>query len=702
MTATAYERLLDNLRNDGRTVVEKSGTRAMAQCPAHDDTNPSLSITAIPGLVKMYCHAGCANDAVVAALNMTLADLFDDRKGVTYCYPGGRKVTRRPGKKFSQSGDKTDKTLFGQDRIGTAQTVHVVEGEQDVLAIETLGGAAVSSAMGAGCAHLADWSALAGKHVVIVADNDPAGTKHARAVERLLHNIAAAVSIVVAAEGKDAADHIAAGHGLDDFLPLPDPPAAEDGAALLAAVQEFAGAYLAFPTEHHITVLTLWAAHTWATYAFYVTPRLVLDSPEPGCAKTRVLEVLSLLTRKGKVTVSTSPAALFRRIDADGIEPPTVLQDEADAVFGKSSNPQTEDLRAIYNSGYKRGATVDRCEGDSKNMTVREFPVFAPVAMAGLAGKIPKTIIDRGVVFHMRHRAPDEHVAEYRGRDAEPAGRALAARLDVWAQAKFDDLAAARPAMPEGVTDRPAEVWEALLAVADAAGGDWPERARAACAYFVHDSRDEQKSLGVRLLSALRDLYGDAEEMFSFEIITALTKDEDSEWSDMWGKPLDQLRLAKELKRYGIRSKTVRRILATAKGYRVDGDDGLGQAWRHYLAPISSRHTRDSRHIAGQDDLGAVTQPSQPVTNSASVTGTPPSRHKAVTEKTPLDLQVSESVTAVTGVTPTSGKRATADESAAYTNGMCVDCKKVPYSAGRPRCESCYKSWQITMRGYDS
>ena len=107
-----------------------------------------------------------------------------------------------------------------------------------------------------------------------------------------------------------------------------------------------------------------------------------------------------------------------------------MLQDEADAVFGAKSDPSTEGLRAIYNAGYKRGATVDRCEGDSKNMTVREFPVFAPVAMAGIGGRIPKTIVDRGVVFNMRHRASDEKVTGFWGRDAEPVGKALAAQVN--------------------------------------------------------------------------------------------------------------------------------------------------------------------------------------------------------------------------------------------------------------------------------
>ena len=64
--------------------------------------------------------------------------------------------------------------------------------------------------------------------------------------------------------------------------------------------------------------------------------------------------------------------------------------------------------------------------------------------------------------------------------------------------------------MPPGVTDRPADVWEPLLAVADAAGGPWPGRARAACTWLVRDNADRGISLGIRLLADLRGIFDDA------------------------------------------------------------------------------------------------------------------------------------------------------------------------------------------------
>ena len=331
-----------------------------------------------------------------------------------------------------------------------------------------------------------------------------------------------------------------------------------DGAQVLDDVEHFAGRFLALPTEHHLVVLCLWACtpgrceRSTSPHGWCLTPRVRLwQDPRPGGAGAAVLE------------------SQAHRVDVDGRAVPPHRGRRglpADHLAGRgrrdirnrSAGSQAEDLRALYDSGYKRGATVDRCEGDAKNMKVREFPVFAPVAFAGKEGHIPRSITSRAVTMHMRRRAPDEHLDEFRERDADQNAAPLRQRLQAWAEANLDALAAARPEMPKGVRDRRAEIWEALLAVADSAGGDWPERARAACRHFELDSDDEKLSLGVRLLRDIQTAFGDRDRMFSAEIVVELTSDPESEWRDLWGKPLDQRRLAKELKRYGIESQEVR------------------------------------------------------------------------------------------------------------------------------------------------
>ncbi|RFZ48382.1 DNA primase [Mycobacterium marinum] len=215
--SVAYDKVRERLR-EAHLIARDGGEQLTARCPAHDDRNPSLSVRGIEGQVLMYCHAGCETRDIAAALALQMSDLFDDPRGAIYRYPGGRIVRRTPDKSFPQSGDKSDGSLYRSDRIGDVQTVYVTEGEKDVLAAEAAGAVAVCPAMGAGKASKFDWQPLKSRHVVVVADKDDVGRKHAVDVSKQLNGIAASVRIVEAATGKDLADHIASGGTLDDLV----------------------------------------------------------------------------------------------------------------------------------------------------------------------------------------------------------------------------------------------------------------------------------------------------------------------------------------------------------------------------------------------------------------------------------------------------------------------------------------------------
>ena len=62
--------------------VRKSGTGWMAECPAHGDRHPSLSVSeGQDGRVLIHCHAGCPPENVVAAMGLTIAALAPPTKG---------------------------------------------------------------------------------------------------------------------------------------------------------------------------------------------------------------------------------------------------------------------------------------------------------------------------------------------------------------------------------------------------------------------------------------------------------------------------------------------------------------------------------------------------------------------------------------------------------------------------------------------
>lgn len=225
---SAFERVVTAFEGAGLAVDRKGDNRASAQGPGHSSADRSVSITGIEGQVLMHSFAGEDTADILAGVGLRMRDLFDDPKGSTYTYPGGRIVQRAPGKRFWQAGNKQDRSLYRADRIGMADTVFACEGEKDCLAIEALGGVAVCSAMGAGKAGRFDWAPLAGKRVIIVADRDEPGRKHAQQVAELVRPIATSVQIVEAAAGKDAADHIAAGNALDQFVTDEEAPPGEE------------------------------------------------------------------------------------------------------------------------------------------------------------------------------------------------------------------------------------------------------------------------------------------------------------------------------------------------------------------------------------------------------------------------------------------------------------------------------------------
>src|SRR5262249_10901482 len=157
-----------------------------------------------------------------------------------------------------------------------------------------------------------------------------------------------------------------------------------------------------------------------------------------------------------------------------------------------------EDLRALLNAGHRRGAQVARCVGEGSKLSVKRFPVFAPVALAGIGG-LPDTLESRSIVIALKRRAPGEHGADVEYDQADAEGGQLRAALAKCAAANLDAVRKQRPQRVDGVRDRAADNWRALLALAEVAGGEWPELARAAAGELTAGPDDDQ-SRGVQLL----------------------------------------------------------------------------------------------------------------------------------------------------------------------------------------------------------
>jgi hypothetical protein len=352
-----------------------------------------------------------------------------------------------------------------------------------------------------------------------------------------------------------------------------------DGAALLDRVYEFVGRFVCYPSKEARAAHTLWIAHTHMMECWETTPRLAFLSPEPASGKTRALEISELLVSAAAPAINASPAYLVRKVQAEeGL--PTILFDEIDAVFGPKAREGNEDVRALLNAGYRRGATVGRCVMHGSIAVPEELPAFCAVALAGL-NDLPDTIHSRAIIIKMRRRAPDEIVEPYRRREREKEGYELRDRLAAWAAAAIGRVTV--PDMPDGVVDRDADIWEPLIAVADAAGAQWPEIARVTAVTFVTLSREYgEERLGIRLLDDTRTVFGDDEKLPTKVILEKLRGLDEAPWADLEGKPLNDRGLAARLRSYSIKRRVIRIGSTTHKGYRRED---FVDAWRRYLPP---------------------------------------------------------------------------------------------------------------------
>ena len=135
------------------------------------------------------------------------------------------------------------------------------------------------------------------------------------------------------------------------------------------------------------------------------------------------------------------------------------------------------------------------------------FRVFGAVAIAAI-GKLPDTLMDRSIVIEMKRKAPTEKLQKLRRRQRE-ALAALPRQCARWAADNLKALSEREPELPDDLDDRAADNWEPLLAIADQAGGPWPERARATALLLSGGRADsaETGDSGVQLLADVRAVF---------------------------------------------------------------------------------------------------------------------------------------------------------------------------------------------------
>ena len=333
-------------------------------------------------------------------------------------------------------------------------------------------------------------------------------------------------------------------------------PGAVDGAETLTDIASAVGSHVSLsPAE--TDAVALWVVHTHAHEAADVSAILAITSAAPECGKTTLIGTLTLLVPRSLAASNVTSATVFRAVE---MWRPTLLIDEADSFLDEN-----EELRGVLNSGHARTtAFILRTVGDDHEP--RRFGTWAPKAIA-LIGKLPATLESRSIHIELQRATPAERVTPL-SQKSRAHLEVLARKAARYAADHMSVLRSAEPTMPTGFAGRRADNWRPLLSIADLAGGNWPERARAAAVALTQ--KNAGQTHGVALLSDIREIFAVAgvDRIASGNLARQLGEMESRPWPE-WsrGKPITQVQLSRLLAPFRIRPDSIRIGDDTPKGY---------------------------------------------------------------------------------------------------------------------------------------
>ncbi len=330
--------------------------------------------------------------------------------------------------------------------------------------------------------------------------------------------------------------------------PWPEPV---DGSLLLERVSAWVRRYVWLSVEA-ADAIAAWATASWFVEGLYFAPILALLSATKRCGKTLLLDLLRPIVRRGYLTsgVGVTAAVVFR---LNELHRPTLLVDEAEKLSGRHAD---RDLIAMLNAGHRRGATVQRCFETGGDYVVREFDAFGFRALAAIR-TLWDTVLDRSIVVNLERKPRAATVERFNGQVVAGEGEELARQLRRWVDDNREAIAEAETSAPRPLWlhDRACDNWAPLLAVAEFAGGEWPQRILAAARTLstgVHDDGD----LGERIIQDIRRVLeadGYPEVIKSGDLAAKLNALDDAPWGDQRnGKGVSTQKLAAMLRPFGI------------------------------------------------------------------------------------------------------------------------------------------------------
>ena len=303
--------------------------------------------------------------------------------------------------------------------------------------------------------------------------------------------------------------------------------------------------------------VSLWVMFAWIHEIAVHSPLLIVTSAEPDSGKSTLLGVIGFMVPRPYSAVELTGANIYHIVDRLH---PTLLIDEADQLFRRKPA-----LAEVVNTGWTKGSRIPRLVRGN----LHQFDPFSPkvIAMKNLA--LPDTTASRGIIVKIWPKSLDERVTDFAFTD-DADFVLLRRKLARWSADNAAVLKESCPALPAGFGNRLAANWRLLFAIADLAGGTFPEQARAAA---IKLSRKRHRpSEGLRLLTALSPMLVNREVITSAEVFRQLNADKDGEWCEFRGRgPISQRQIAALLEQYDVFPATVhptKRSTESPRGYK--------------------------------------------------------------------------------------------------------------------------------------
>lgn len=238
----------------------KSGKGYTACCPAHEDKNPSLSISEdLSGKILIHCFSGCTPEAICEALSVKLNDLFNNsftstipKKRIEYHYFNSqrqviyRKVRIEPGKhkkkdfyserycdgRWIKGLENVERILYRLPEVIRAkengEIIYLPEGEKNCDRLYEGGLVATTSTEGASGPWRPQYTeTLSQAHIVLLFDEDIAGHHRRDTIIRELNGKVASLKVVqlpglgfTKDHGADISDWLSQGHTIQELMKL--------------------------------------------------------------------------------------------------------------------------------------------------------------------------------------------------------------------------------------------------------------------------------------------------------------------------------------------------------------------------------------------------------------------------------------------------------------------------------------------------